>query len=186
VDFHCIETIFFGTIYQQLKLSIPTYIYYFLLSIRKSIILKLVKPHHHQPVNSIFQAYISPDYPELVEVNDKPTETAEPEDTSTALTPVVPVPSPVKEPLRDATSQNDENIASNSNANRNKCAICNIQYNSEAYFPSHWIQCNHKGCGWWVHCRCICIWYPTTNAGLKALNKWAMGKVFCPRHIQKL
>lgn len=68
----------------------------------------------------------------------------------------------------------------------NKCGICTIEYNSAADIENHWVQYSQKGCSWWVHCRCICIWYPTTTAGLKALNKWAKDKVFCPKHMSKV
>ena len=81
---------------------------------------------------------------------------------------------------------NKENVTSMSvpsQNSKNKCAICSIEYGSEADIVSHWMQCS-RSCGYWVHSTCCGIMYPPDAAGLRALNKWANGRFFCPKHMK--
>ncbi|VDI15864.1 Hypothetical predicted protein [Mytilus galloprovincialis] len=129
--------------------------------------------------NGKSKAFESTNFPELVAVDDHTQETeAEPGQQADAIT-----ASPIKEPL--PLAEVNTNTVTQA-AKKDKCGICSIVYNSDADFLSHWVQCSHKSCSWWVHCRCLCIYYPTTAAGLKALNKWAKDRIFCPKHIVKV
>ena len=57
---------------------------------------------------------------------------------------------------------------------KDKCRICHVEYGSDADIKSHWIQCC-RSCGWWTHASCNGIYYPLTEQGLKAMNKWCKG-----------
>lgn len=70
--------------------------------------------------------------------------------------------------------------------NQNYCGICGIQYRSAADFQlpdQTWIKCT-KTCNFWVHSRCVGMYYPVTKAGETALKKWVQqGHFFCPKHM---
>lgn len=69
----------------------------------------------------------------------------------------------------------------------NKCRICSAEYMSAAdeEIDSLWVQCSRKGCSFWVHCVCSGIFYKSTKAGRKALEKWAENHFFCSKHMPK-
>ncbi|CAC5359315.1 NFXL1 [Mytilus coruscus] len=129
--------------------------------------------------NGKSKAFESTNFPELVAVDDHLQETeAGPGQEQQADALLAITASPVKEPL--PLAEVNQNTVTHA-AKKDKCGICSIVYGSDADFLSHWVQCSHKNCSWWVHCRCLCIYYPTTEAGLKALNKWAKDRIFLPK-----
>lgn len=77
-------------------------------------------------------------------------------------------------------------IIKSKKSNPDKCAICGIVPHTPENEAkgSHWVHCSAE-CGFWVHCVCVHIYYPSTENGRKALDSWAKKHFFCPRHMTK-
>ena len=71
---------------------------------------------------------------------------------------------------------------------KNICQLCRIEYMSEADVEtdSPWISCAHKTCDWWVHSRCVGIFYDNTDSGERRLEMWAGSHYYCRKHIPKV
>ena len=67
----------------------------------------------------------------------------------------------------------------------NICQICRLRYESEANIEtdSPWINCGSKSCKWWVHSRCLGIYYENSDNGERRLGKWIESNCFCRQHF---
>ena len=68
--------------------------------------------------------------------------------------------------------------------NPNICQICRIRHESKADIEtdSPWINCGSKSCKWWVHSRCLSIYYENSDNGEQWFEKWAESYYFCRQH----
>ncbi len=76
------------------------------------------------------------------------------------------------------------NVASST---ANRCHHCGITYGTDAdeRLDSPWLGCASKACTFWVHARCANVFYQCTEAGYRALGKWADDHFFCDRHMPR-
>ena len=44
---------------------------------------------------------------------------------------------------------------------------------------SPWINCRSKGCKWWVHSRCLGIYYESSDNREQQLERWAKSHYYC-------
>ena len=63
---------------------------------------------------------------------------------------------------------------------------CWIRHESKAdiEMDSPWINCRNKGCKWWLHSRCLCIYYENSDKGERRLESWAENHYYCRQHLQ--
>ena len=67
----------------------------------------------------------------------------------------------------------------------NICQIYRLRHESEADIEtdSSWINCRSKGCKWWVHSRCLSIYYENSDNRERRLEKWAESHYYCRQHL---
>ena len=45
------------------------------------------------------------------------------------------------------------------------------------------VKYQNDKCQWWVHIRCVNLFYPNTDEGEAALDAWAKDHFYCKNHI---
>ena len=93
-----------------------------------------------------------------------------------------PVEPGLQTPVKNSTENENETISHS----ENNCAICNITYgsSSDVELESIWLGCAKPRCKYWVHSRCVGIFYHSNN--YKVCGKWAKEHFFCPAHYPNI
>ena len=66
---------------------------------------------------------------------------------------------------------------------RDQCQICKVWDGTPAddLVYSSWIRCGKNGCEWWVHCKCVHVFYRSRNRD--SMEEWSRKHFRCPKHM---
>lgn len=64
------------------------------------------------------------------------------------------------------------------------CRICHVTYENPANIETDnpWLNCA-KECNWWVHVRCVGVFYENSDRGEKQLDSWTKDHYFWRKHM---